>query len=267
MDQRRPRLGDIVDDYCPRERRLTNHAVVAMLGDDIKQTRCTTCDAEHVYKRARVPPGRRKKDAAGALYKQAVAGAPERPAARVVPPEGSGPEGLSDDDEPVTPVVGPVAVANDETSALAMPVPPDRGETIAAPPRLAPIVPAARPAPVAAAGVSPPPPVPAGEESRMRRSLIRATLPRPEGQPVTRPAPEFTIRTPPGRNGSFRGDARQARGPAKPGGQRFPKPQGSGRGGNMSNFAPGRPSYRSSSPGQPVGPRRPQDRHGKKRPK
>ena len=55
MQQRQPRLGDILDDYCPRERRLTNHAVVAMIDGDVKQTRCTTCDAEHEYKHARVP--------------------------------------------------------------------------------------------------------------------------------------------------------------------------------------------------------------------
>ena len=62
MQQRQLRLGDILDDYCPRERRLTNHAVVAMVGDDVKQTRCTTCDAEHEYKHAKVPRQRRKSD-------------------------------------------------------------------------------------------------------------------------------------------------------------------------------------------------------------
>src|SRR5215216_2911233 len=66
MQQRRLRLGDIVDDYCPRERRITNHAVVAMIEDQVKQTRCTTCDADHEYKEARVPAPRRKKDT-GAL--------------------------------------------------------------------------------------------------------------------------------------------------------------------------------------------------------
>ena len=30
--QRQLRLGDILDDYCPRERRVTNHAIVAMIG-------------------------------------------------------------------------------------------------------------------------------------------------------------------------------------------------------------------------------------------
>ena len=44
------------------ERRITNHAVVAMIEDQVKQTRCTTCDADHEYKQARVPAPRRKKD-------------------------------------------------------------------------------------------------------------------------------------------------------------------------------------------------------------
>ena len=58
MEQRRVRLGDVLDDYCPRERRVTNHVVVAIVDNDIKLTRCTTCDTEHPYKAARVPPRR-----------------------------------------------------------------------------------------------------------------------------------------------------------------------------------------------------------------
>src|SRR5512141_1242658 len=76
MQQRRLRLGDILDDYCPRERRVTNHAIVAMIEEDIKQTRCTTCDAEHAYKGARVPR-RRKKETPAALFKEVLAGMPE----------------------------------------------------------------------------------------------------------------------------------------------------------------------------------------------
>ena len=66
MEQRPLRLGDIVDDYCPRERRITNHVIVALMDDRIQQTRCSTCESEHVYKEARVPK-RRRKDEAGAL--------------------------------------------------------------------------------------------------------------------------------------------------------------------------------------------------------
>ncbi len=77
MESRRLRLGDNIDDYCPRERRLANHVVVAIIGDDVKQTRCTTCDTEHPYKNAKVPP-RRKKPAAAALQPPAEL-AVERP--------------------------------------------------------------------------------------------------------------------------------------------------------------------------------------------
>src|SRR5262249_54866439 len=85
MDQRRLRLGDILDDYCPRERRVTNHAVVAMIEDDVKQTRCTTCDAEHVYKGGKAPR-RKKSESTGALYKEVLAGITDDPAAVSAPP-------------------------------------------------------------------------------------------------------------------------------------------------------------------------------------
>src|ERR671939_2196540 len=78
MQQRQLRLGDILDDYCPRERRLTNHAVVAMIGADVKQTRCTTCDCDHEYKHAKVPRQRKKSDTPAALYAQVAASAPKR---------------------------------------------------------------------------------------------------------------------------------------------------------------------------------------------
>ena len=74
MQQRRLRLGDILDDYCPRERRITNNAVVAMIEDDVKQTRCTTCDTEHEFKHAKVPRQRRKSEGPAALYSQVAAG-------------------------------------------------------------------------------------------------------------------------------------------------------------------------------------------------
>src|SRR3954451_13104230 len=93
MEQRPLRLGDIVDDYCPRERRVTNHAVVAMVEEDVKQTRCTTCDTEHPYKGGKAPR-RRKKDTTGSLYKEVLAGltdadaqpTPPALAAHVTPP-------------------------------------------------------------------------------------------------------------------------------------------------------------------------------------
>src|SRR5580765_400565 len=78
MQQRQLRLGDILDDYCPRERRVTNHAIVAMVGDNVKQTRCTTCDTEHEFKQAKVPRQRKKSSTPAALYAQVLATGPKR---------------------------------------------------------------------------------------------------------------------------------------------------------------------------------------------
>ncbi len=78
MQQRQLRLGDILDDYCPRERRLTNHVVVAMVGDDVKQTRCTTCDADHEYKHAQGAASAAEVRAGGALAPHAVPVAPKK---------------------------------------------------------------------------------------------------------------------------------------------------------------------------------------------
>ena len=83
MQQRQLRLGDILDDYCPRERRVTNHVIVAMIGDDVKQVRCTTCDADHEFKHAKVPRQRRKSETPAALYAQVLATGPKRRHARV----------------------------------------------------------------------------------------------------------------------------------------------------------------------------------------
>ena len=46
----RMRLGDYIDDYCTRCKLTTDHAVVSMFGDEVKITRCRTCDSEHKYR-------------------------------------------------------------------------------------------------------------------------------------------------------------------------------------------------------------------------
>ena len=77
MEQRMLRLGDIVDDYCPRERRVTNHAIVAIVENAIRQTRCATCQTEHEYKEAKVPKKKTKSsDLAGGVLVTPKSGAP-----------------------------------------------------------------------------------------------------------------------------------------------------------------------------------------------
>jgi uncharacterized membrane protein YgcG len=181
MQQRQPRLGDILDDYCPRERRVTNHAVVAMVGDDVKQTRCTTCEADHEYKHAKIPRQRKKNDTPAALTSQILAGAPKRVAHDEIPANGSGnledsAEEMMDDRSPA-PDAEPVGAAHSDAASLdAAPEDEDREP---------------------AAGDD--------DEGPVHRPLIRASLPRQEGQqPPARPIPEFTIRQPGGRQNRFR---------------------------------------------------------------
>ena len=49
------RLGDIIDDFCIKCKRLTNHAVVSMLGDDPAKVRCRTCYSDHDYRHEQGP--------------------------------------------------------------------------------------------------------------------------------------------------------------------------------------------------------------------
>jgi hypothetical protein len=230
MQQRQLRLGDILDDYCPRERRVTNHAVVAMIGEDVKQTRCTTCDADHEYKHAKVPRQRRKTETPAALYSQVLANGPKR-----VSHDGAASNGSDDAagellelDESVT------EPANDEAAVLAAAV-----EVAAAAEVEVVLAPSAPPAETLAADVNAEDDeddVGNREEGPVHRPLIRASLPRQDGQqPPPRPIPEFTIRQPGGRPNRFRPRQQGGAGPRGGGGQQF---QGNRSNGNLPGGPP-----------------------------
>ncbi len=238
MDQRRVRLGDVLDDYCPRERRVTNHAVVAIVDNDIKLTRCTTCDFEHPYKAARVPPRRQTRlvaalsnaGADGALIAgPAAQGSPKPP-----PPAAAPPAAAASAVAPRAAASPGVAAAAARPLAAGSPgvAPPAARPPAAVPPGVAaaaarPL--AAAPPGVAAAAASPPdvplpvvsrPPQPAHVDS-VRRPLIRATLGRPDPAAASRPAPVFTMRENEGRAGNVdRGNvSRRRRNGSRPGGE------------------------------------------------
>ena len=255
MEQRRLRLGDILDDYCPRERRVTNHAVVAMIEEDVKQTRCTTCDTEHAYKGARVPK-RRKKETPAALYKEVLAGMPDvdeapvlaaaLPAVAVVAalPGVPGAMAAAQIDIPRPPVEEPsFPPAPHVVAHLTQPVsqPEAAGAhldaEVADAPADAPIAPADAPI----------------IEGPVHRALIRATLPRPEGQKDPRPVPDFTARHVPARgtgHGGFRGDRdrMRARGGATGAGNGNGNTYGHGNGNGNGNRAHGGPRFQSNRP-------------------
>jgi hypothetical protein len=166
MQQRRLRLGDILDDYCPRERRITNHAIVAMIDDQVKQTRCTTCDADHEYKQARVPPPRRKKESPAEHIPEEAASIETFTEQMQMPVEEAAP--IAEE---------PVAEETVQQHADEAPAAPENEVTEST----------------------------AEDEGPVHRRLIRATLPRPEGgPPPERKLPEFT--RPGGRGREFNGN-------------------------------------------------------------
>ena len=209
MQERRLRLGDVLDDYCPREKRLTNHVIVALVGDEVRTTRCATCDTEHVYKGGKVPTRRRKAEPQAALYKTVLENITGREG------EGDSPVAASAPVEPVTPVLPRVAA------------PP-------APPIVSPVAPV-----VVAPEAADEDDAPRREEPVHRHQLIRASLPKLDGQVPERKPADFTLynvaRHPQGRRGR-------------------PRPQGAGAGagvswGGYSPYANGHPS--GKNPQQP----------------
>jgi hypothetical protein len=228
MQQRRVRLGDVLDDYCPRERRVTNHAVVAMIEDDVKQTRCSTCDTEHEYKHAKVPAPRRKKPVAAAAV--------------LVPAEATESPALMSADETVEEML-------DETPDP----PPPTLETAKEPEAVEAVV-------DVAAAEEPQETVPE-EEWPVHRPLIRATLPRPEGQTPERKPTDFTIRQNGGRFDGQRNGNNKSR-PNRHGRHAQGHGQGQGQGQGQSRFGGPRQGsgYGSRHGGQQGG--NPQERHG-----
>ncbi|HET7213559.1 MAG TPA: hypothetical protein VFL79_08225 [Terriglobia bacterium] len=49
LDDRPPRLGDLIDDHCPRCKRLMNHAIASFVEDKVAKVICQTCHSEHPY--------------------------------------------------------------------------------------------------------------------------------------------------------------------------------------------------------------------------
>jgi hypothetical protein len=61
MSDRILRLGDVIDDYCPRCRLLLNHDVASIAeGRDAKVT-CRTCHNTHDYRDGQLPVRRKTK--------------------------------------------------------------------------------------------------------------------------------------------------------------------------------------------------------------
>ena len=72
------RLGDLIDDYCPRCRLLLNHAIAGMVDGGVAKVVCQTCHTEHPYRHGE--GGKKKPEPRAALFDQVVAKLPSVPA-------------------------------------------------------------------------------------------------------------------------------------------------------------------------------------------
>ena len=55
---REPRLGDDIDDFCVRCKRIMNHAVVSVVNAEPAKVRCRTCYNDHDYRHEQPPPSK-----------------------------------------------------------------------------------------------------------------------------------------------------------------------------------------------------------------
>jgi hypothetical protein len=53
---RASRLGDDIDDFCVKCKRIMNHAVVSLLNNGPAKVRCRTCHSDHDFRNEQAPP-------------------------------------------------------------------------------------------------------------------------------------------------------------------------------------------------------------------
>ena len=69
------RLGDVIDDFCVKCRRLTNHSIVSLLSGSAAKVRCRTCYSDHDYRNEQAPPSKKELAKQKELYNAVLAGA------------------------------------------------------------------------------------------------------------------------------------------------------------------------------------------------
>jgi len=53
------RLGDDVDDYCIKCKRVTNHSILSLVDGEPAKVRCRTCYNEGPFRKCEVPPSKK----------------------------------------------------------------------------------------------------------------------------------------------------------------------------------------------------------------
>lgn len=75
------RLGDDIDDFCIKCKRLSNHLVVSLLDAAAAKVRCRSCYSEHDFRNQQAPPSKKE------LKKQAMLAAEALSAEKAADPQ------------------------------------------------------------------------------------------------------------------------------------------------------------------------------------
>jgi hypothetical protein len=86
------RLGDDLDDYCVKCKRLTNQSILAIVDGEPAKVRCRSCYHEQAYRRGEIPPTKKELRKAE-LFKEVLSSIPGGDTAVIDPPKTGEPEG------------------------------------------------------------------------------------------------------------------------------------------------------------------------------
>jgi DNA-directed RNA polymerase subunit M/transcription elongation factor TFIIS len=84
MPERPTRLGEVIDDYCPRCRLMLNHDIASLNDGTVAKVTCRTCYNTHDYRGGQLPARRRStatKPDNQSLMDQVLAGITHQPPA------------------------------------------------------------------------------------------------------------------------------------------------------------------------------------------
>jgi len=75
------RLGDDIDDFCIKCKRISNHLVVSLMNGAAAKVRCRSCYSEHDFRNEQAPPSKKE------LKKQALLAAEAQATEKAVGPQ------------------------------------------------------------------------------------------------------------------------------------------------------------------------------------
>jgi DNA-directed RNA polymerase subunit M/transcription elongation factor TFIIS len=68
------RLGDDIDDFCIKCKRISNHLIVSLMDGAAAKVRCRSCYSEHDFRHEQVPPSKKELKKQALLAAEALAG-------------------------------------------------------------------------------------------------------------------------------------------------------------------------------------------------